>query len=258
MAQVNKEVREVFEEAVAIGQAVDKEKTRHRNAGARLMARAAENVYAAHLIEVIRPDGFAPQRAGAAGRQEATDAALRGVPLAAKAYAMLIGFSEAYISRLYRLGFGMAAGVLDPDAHPEPGEKTPWQLVSRDVGDTPEVAKVLGKEAKGMPTPETLQAAISAAQERKAVEREQRAADREAASKASWVPDRPSEQIGMMYELAEAIQSGRTLTPRQIERVRVVMDTLRDTIETWIEAHGEQAQSIKGRGKSIPRQREAS
>lgn len=248
MAQINKETREVFEEAVAIGTAMDKEKTRHRNAGARLMVRAAENVYAAHLIEAIKPDGYVPTKGGAAGREEATAAAMQGKPLSAKAYSLLIGYSEAYISRLYRLGFGMAAGVLDPDETPKNGEKTRWQMVSREVGDTPEVGRVLGKDAPEVPDGAALDSAIEAARKRREAERTQRVAERES---ATWVPTAPSEQIGMLAELAEAISTGRTLSPRQVERVRVVMDMLRDTIETWIEEHRDGA-------RSIPRQRQAS
>ena len=239
MAQ-NKEVREVFEEAVAIGAAVEKEKSRHSNATARLMVRAAENVYAAHLVEAITPDGYVPVNGGAAGREEVEATARQGRSLSAKGYALLIGFSEAYISRLYRLGFGLAAGVLDPAEEPEPGEKTRWQMVSREVGDSPEIARVLGKDAKEFPTVEALDEAIEAAKVRRAKEREHRAAEKEAAAdENTWVPRTPSEQISRLHDLAEALTEGRKLTPRQIERVRVVMDSLRDLIESWIEEHGD-------------------
>lgn len=229
---VSKEVREVYEEAVAIGVANEREKSRHRNASDRLMARAAENVYAAHQLDLVRPNGYTPKATGAQGREEVKEAARRGVPLTAKAYAMLIGFSEAYISRLFRLGFGIAAGVLDPNEKPTNGGFTLWQQVSRRVGDTPEVGAVLGKNAEELPTRETLSAAIEAALQRRATDRQEVAA---LAEEESWVPTAPSEQIGMMEELCNVLHNGRHLTNRQIDRVRIIMDGLRELIEEWTE-----------------------
>lgn len=229
---VSKEIREVLDEALAIGAAHDKESKRHRTATERLMARAAENVYAAHLVEAVSGNGFTPTRGGDVGRTEAKEAAQKGLVLSAKAYALIIGYSEAYVSRLYRLGFGMAAGVLDPNEKATDGP-TRWQLISRAVGDSPEVGAVLGKDVAELPTVEALDTAINAALERRAAEREK------AASEATWVPSAPSEQIGMLEELAAVIKVGRTLTPKQIDRVREVMDGLRATIEEWVEAQHE-------------------
>lgn len=233
MATVTKEVREVYEEAVAIGVANDREKSRHRNASDRLMARAAENVYAAHQLDLVKPNGYTPKSTGAQGREEVKEAARRGVPLTAKSYAMLIGFSEAYISRLFRLGFGIAAGVLDPHEKPEGGRPTLWTQVSKRLGDTPEVGAVLGKNVEELPTRERLEAAIEAAMKRRASDRAEAAALTE---EESWIPTAPSEQIGMMEELCTILHNGRHLTPRQIDRVRVVMDGLRELIEAWTAA----------------------
>lgn len=242
----NKEVREVFEEAIAIGLANDREKTRHRNATDRLMVRAAENVYAAHQAELVRPDGFSPRNTGGEARAEVRKAAEQGRALTAKGYALLIGFSESYISRLYRLGFGIAAGVLNPEETSKDGP-TLWQQVSRQVGDSPEVAAVLGKEVEELPTVEALTEAVEAATERRRVEREQAAA---LAAEETWMPTAPSEQIGMLEELADVLRGGRHLTPKQVERVSTVMDRLRELIEEWAEA-----ESGKPSG-SLPRQRE--
>lgn len=238
---VTEEVRNVFSEALAIGQARLKETTRHRNANEKLMVRAALNVYEAHIVEAVKPDGYAPNSTGAKGKAEVQEAAERGVPLTAKGFALLIGYSESYISRLYRLGHGITAGVLDPHEKPEPGNgPTLWQLVSRTVGDTPEVAAVLGKDVTEEPSIDALQDAVEMALKRKAAEREEAAAVA-AEEEEAWIPHAPSEQIGMLEELAEVIHDGRTLTPRQIERVRKVMDELREVVESWVSTHSETA-----------------
>lgn len=236
-AVVTKEVRKVFDEALAIGASHQREDKRHKTTVEKLMVRAAFNVYEAHLVEAVKPNGYTPVKRGAAGKEEVEEAARRGVPLTAKGYAQLIGYSEAYISRLYRLGHGMSAGVLDPNEKPENGNgPTRWQLLSRQVGDSPEVAAVLGKDATEEPTIEALDQAIDAALKRRAQEREDAAAA-EAAAEETWIPDKPSEQIGMLEELAEVVSSDKRLTPRQIDRVRKVMDTLRETIESWASNH---------------------
>lgn len=234
MVTVKQEVREVFEEAVAIGSAHERERKRHRTTNERLMARAAKNVYAAHLLDLVKPNGFSPINMGSLGKEEAQEAASKGQALTARAYGLLIGYSEAYISRLYRLGFGIAAEVLDPEEVPEQGRATRWSLVSRQVGDTPEIGSVLGKDAKAIPTIEALDTAIEKAQKRRAKERA------EAASRApageSIIPARTGERLDMLEAIAETIEHGRHLTPKQIERVQHVMDELRRTIEGWVEA----------------------
>lgn len=236
-AVVTKEVREVFDEALAIAASAQRESRRHKTTNEKLMQRAALNVYAAHLVEAVKPNGYTPRHRGQAGKEEVEEAARRGVPLTAKGYAMLIGYSESYISRLYRLGHGLAEGVLDPNEKPQNGDgPTLWQLVSRTVGDSPEVGAVLGKDATEEPTIEALQEAVEAALKRRAQEREDAAAAAEAAEE-SWIPDKPSEQIGMLEELAEVVVSDRRLTPKQIDRVRKVMDELRELIESWASSH---------------------
>lgn len=232
MAQLRKEARGVLDEALAIGVAIEKERTRHRNANEKTMVRAAENVYAAHLMELIDPQGYSPPHTGAQGREEAKAAATEGMVLTAKAYAMVLGYSEAYISRLFRLGFGMAAGVLNPDEVSSNGP-TRWQLISRTLGDTPEVGEVLGKDVNVLPTEEALEAAIAKAQERKQRERAVAAAQR-AEMPEGPIPTRPSEQIDLLEDLVGTIEQGRHLTHRQIDRVRAVMDELRGFIEGWL------------------------
>lgn len=228
---IKREVREVYEEACQIGQAKAREATRHRNANERLMVRAAENVYAAHLVEFVKPDGYTPRATGQEALDEIEAAVLQGKALTAKAYSMLIGFSEAYISRLYRLGFALAAGVVDP-SEKQNGGATRWQLLSRAVGDSPEVAEVLGKDVTEVPTVERLDAAIDAAVERRARERLEQA--EKVAAEAGWIPSAPSEQIGMLEELSTVLRHGRTLTPKQIDRVRTVLDNLSALIEDWL------------------------
>lgn len=232
MATLRKEARGVLDEALAIGLAIEKERTRHRNTNEKTMVRAANNVYAAHLMELIDPQGYSPPHTGAQGREEAKAAATEGMVLTAKAYAMVIGYSEAYISRLFRLGFGMAAGVLNPDEVSSNGP-TRWQLLSRSLGDTPEIAAVLGKDVNVLPNEEALEAAIAKAQERKQRERAEAAAAR-AAEPEGPIPQRPSEQIDLLEDLMGTLAEGRHLTQRQIDRVRHVMDEMRGFIESWM------------------------
>lgn len=229
MVQTTKEIREVFAEALDIGVANEKERVRHRRATDRLMVRAAENVYAAHLVEAVHADGLVP-----ANGEAACEAARKGVPLTAKGYAMVLGFSEAYVSRLYRLGFALAAGVVDPNERSRDGEPTRWQLLSRAVGDTPEVGAVLGKDVDTLPTEEALDEAIQTAQTRRAQEREDK---RNALPPPEWLPDKPNERIERLEELTEVVIHQPRLTPKQIDRLRQVMDELRETIEEWLATH---------------------
>lgn len=233
MVQLRKEARGVLDEALAIGTQIEKERTRHRNTNEKVMVRAASNVYAAHLMDLIDPTGYSPPHTGAQGREEAKAACQEGMVLTAKAYSMVLGYSEAYISRLFRLGFGMAAGVLNPDETSTNGP-TRWQIVSRNLGDTPEVGAVLGKDVSVLPTDEALEAAIASAQERKSRERAEAAAQK-AAEPEGPIPNRPSEQIDLLEDLMGTLEHGRHLTPRQIERVRHVMDEMRQFIEAWME-----------------------
>lgn len=241
--KLKREAREILDQALAIGTAIERERTRHRNSNEKIMVRAAENVYAAHLMELIDPQGYSPPHTGAQGRDEAKAAATEGMVLTARAYAMVLGYSEAYISRLFRLGFGIAAGVLNPDEVSSNGP-TRWQIISRQLGDTPEVGKVLGKDVSVLPTEEALEAAIAAAQERKSKERAVAAAQR-ASEPEGPIPQRASEQIDLLEDLVGAIEQGRHLTHRQIDRVRAVMDELRGHIETWMaeEAAASQAKA---------------
>jgi hypothetical protein len=232
MATLRKEARGVLDEALAIGVQIEKERTRHRNANEKTMVRAASNVYAAHLMELIDPQGYSPPHPGAQGREEAKAAATEGMVLTAKAYAMVLGYSEAYISRLFRLGFGMAAGVLNPDEVSSNGP-TRWQLLSRTLGDTPEIGAVLGKDVNVLPTEEAVEEAIAKAKERKQKERAVAAAQR-AEMPEGPIPQRPSEQIDLLEDLMGTLAEGRHLTQRQIERVRHVMDEMRGFIETWM------------------------
>lgn len=244
MAQITKEAREVLDQALAIGSARLRERSRHTNANERLMARAAENCYAAHLVNMIDSTGFAPQHSGAQGRAEARAAAGEGKVLTAAAYAAVIGYSESYVSRLYRLGFAMAAGIVDPDEESANGEgPTMWQLLSRTVGDTPEVGQVLGKEVGVLPTREALDQAVKSAQERKAREREKEREAR-AAMPEGPIPSRPSEQIDLLQDLVGTLSAGRHLTPRQIERVRATMDEMREMIEAWVEVESGNGQEM--------------
>lgn len=231
MATVNVDVREVFTEALAISAARAREGTRRRNFNEKMMVRAAENVYAAHLVEAVRPNGYTPSEGGIRGRELVEEHAARGIPLSAKGYAILLGYSEAYISRLYRLGFGLACGVLDPNEKSE-GGPTLWQMLSRNVGDSPEVGEVLGKDAKEVPTLDKIEDAVRRAAERRAQEAEDR---RDAAAQEStWIPTAPSERLARLEELADSLKHGRHLTPHQIDRVRLVMDELRGFIEQWM------------------------
>lgn len=236
MARVEKDQREVLDEALAIGTAVEREKSRHRNASEKMMVRAAKNVYEAHLVGIIDARGFTPRHGGEEGREEARAAAAEGKLLTAKSYGLVIGFSEAYISRLYRLGFGMAAGVLDPDEQSGNGP-TRWQIISRTLGDTPEVGDVLGKDVAILPTHEALEDAIRRATERKA---EERAAAAAAAAEMPEgpIPRRPSDQIDLLQDLVGTLRNGRHLTPRQIERVQSTMDEIRQFIEEWMQEEG--------------------
>lgn len=243
MAQIKREAREVLDEALAIGSARVRERSRHANANEKLMARAAENCYAAHLVNMVDSTGFAMTHSGALGRAEARQAAQEGKVLTAAAYAAVIGFSESYVSRLYRLGFAMAAGIVDPNEESEAGP-TLWQQLSRTVGDTPEVGKVLGKEVDTLPTREQLEEAVTAAQERKARER---ALEREAraAMPEGPIPSRPSEQIDLLQDLVGTLSGGRHLTARQIERVRATMDEMRHMIEAWVEIEQGNGQEVR-------------
>ena len=233
MNAIRKEAREVLEQALALGLAIDREKARHRKASEKVMVQAAENVYAAHLMELIDPGGFTPSEVGEAGRAQAREAAREGQVLTARAYGLILGYSEAYVSRLYRLGFGMAAGVLDPYETHEDGSLTRWQLLARSVGDTPEVGEVLGKDVGVLPTVEAVEAAIVKAQERKKAEREAAALER-AQMPDGPIPPRPSEQIDLLQDLVSTIKHGRHLTPRQIERMQATMDEIRLLIEEWM------------------------
>ena len=197
------------------------------------MARAAENCYAAHQVNLIDSTGYAPPHSGAQGRAEARQAAQEGLVLTAGAYAQVIGYSESYVSRLFRLGFGMAAGILDPEEESQDGP-TLWQTLSRTLGDTPEVGQVLGKDVSVLPTLEALEAAVAAAKERKARERDIERQAR-AAMPEGPIPSRPSEQIDLLQDLIGTLSAGRHLTPRQIERVRSSMDELREMVEAWVE-----------------------
>lgn len=239
MTQLRKEARGVLDEALAIGLQIEKERTRHSNANEKIMVRAASNVYAAHLMELIDPQGYSPPHTGAQGREEAKAAATEGMVLTAKAYSLVLGYSEAYISRLFRLGFGMAAGVLDPEEESSDGP-TKWQLLSRTLGDTPEIGAVLGKDVNVLPTKEALEEAIGKAQERKQKERAVAAAQR-AEMPEGPIPQRPSEQIDLLEDLVGTLMEGRRLTQRQIERVRHAMDEMRGLIETWISEEEEAA-----------------
>lgn len=229
---LKQEQREVLDTALSIGSARVRERSRHSNANEKLMARAAENCYAAHLVNMIDSTGYAPAHSGAQGRAEARKAAQEGLVLTAGAYAQVIGFSESYVSRLYRLGFGMAAGILDPDEESDDGP-TLWQVLSRTLGDTPEVGRVLGKEVDTLPTLEAVQEAVAAAKERKARERD---IERQAAAAMPEVPipTRPSEQIDLLQDLVGTLSGGRHLTARQIDRVRATMDELREMVEAWV------------------------
>jgi len=239
MATLKKEQRAVLDEALAIGTSVERERSRHRNANEKIMVRAAENVYAAHLVNMVDSTGFAPLHSGSQGRAEAREAAQSGKVLTARAYALVIGFSESYISRLYRLGFGIAAGVLDPAEETSNGP-TRGQLLSRSLGDTPEVGEVLGKDVDTLPTVEALEAAIEKAQMRKREEQAE-AATLRAEMPEGPIPKRPSEQIDLLEDLVGTINKGRHLTERQIERVRRVMDEVRELIEAWVEIEGGKA-----------------
>ena len=243
---LRKEAREVLDQARSLGTALEKERKRHHTTNEKCMVQAANNVYSAHLLGLIDPNGYVPPHGGAAGKSEAREAAKEGVILTAKAYAMILGYSEAYISRLYRLGFALAAGVVDPEETREDNQPTRWQLLSRSLGDTPEIGAVLGKDVGVLPTEETMQAAIEAAQERKSRERAE-AARRRHEEPEGPIPTRPSEQIDLLEDLIGTIKAGRRLTNRQIARVQGAMDEIREMIEDWMQsAEGQREQAAAG------------
>lgn len=246
--------RECLKEVLTLGSTLDRERTRHKNANEKLMVQAANTVYAAHLVGAVDASGYTPPHSGGLGKGEARQAAYDGKIITAKALALILGFSEAYVSRLYRLGFGIASGVLDPEETPEgdSGAKTRWQLVSRTLGDTPEVGAVLGKEASTLPTGEMIDAAVTAAQERKQRERADRAAQR-AQEPEGAIPSRPSEQIDLLEEVIGALKSGRHVTPRQIARVQGCLDELREFIEDWMHtAEGQATVEVSNGGPRVP------
>ena len=231
-----KEVREALHEAVLIGQSNSREAKRHRTTTEKIMVRAAENCYAAHLVGAVSADGFAPANTGETGKAQVREAAEAGKVLSAKGYALLIGYSPAYVSRLYRLGFGLAAGILDPNERPKQGP-TRWQLISRQVGDSPEVGAVLGKDVEQLPTTQALDAAIEAALDRRAQERAAAAA-----APPEWMPKPTGQRIDYLTELVEVIHDAPKFSATQVERLSHVLDTLRETIEAWMLGHDIEAE----------------